>query len=949
VIKKAEAKNIIFIIDCCFSARAKEGVDSKGKQVFFITAAPSTQAAKDESPENANYTAFTHELLVILEQGIENAGDFLTFQEIANHLSKQLKDKGLPEPQLSIHGSPDELGICKNRQDAFNNTFVPEPKIDIYHLPNQGAKLVGRTQELEKLTNAFNDLNTNIIGIIAAGGIGKSALVDAWLQGLNNYNGVLRVFGWSFYSQGTHDTQTSSGLFFEKVLPFFGHDLPSQPIKNEMEKGRRLAKLLRNQSSLLVLDGVEPLQNRVEVDGGRLRDVGLYALLRDLGKHGLGENNSLVIVSSRQPLVELENCPSYQPVDLLILNTDDGVALLKSLQVKGLPQELETAVEAYGGHALALVLLGNLLAKFFKGDVNQHVKLPTLLKLRKSKGKPEVHHAERVMQFYCNEHWTSDAPERCFLNLLGLFDRPMGQAEKAALIESAEIAKPLADLHEMDWQAMLSDLQEIGLLLETDEESYDTHPLIRSYFGENLKEQNPSAWQQAHLVLFEFFQTVPAKEQPDTLEELEPLYRAVVHGCLAGEFQKALEDVYIERILRWKDKNKGYLEFYSYNQLGSYAQDLTAIATFFPEGWDKPVNSGLSEMLQSFMLGAASFCLMSLGRLAEAVEPRRANLKFYEKISEISEKISEKLEAWEEAANAAKNLVDLYLPIGQLTEAKQVVQQAIEFADHSKNQFQQMGGGAYLATTLHRQGDLEAALKQFEAAEKIQSEWQPEYPKLRSLAGTWYCALLLDLATDTAAWETILKRGRYMEKTSIDLNFGLLNIALDHLMIARALFALNRLDQASDEFDQAVSEIRKAGKVQYLPEFLLKRAKFHRHQKNFKQAQDDFDVAQEIINRCGMNLYAVDAALLRGHLNLDSNKTAQPDYETAKDLIEKTGYHLRDPELDLLGARIAFSNNELDDAQQQLKQARERLEEMGYWGLLPAWERVENEIIKKPV
>jgi len=115
VIKKTKAKNIIFIIDCCFSARAKEGVDSRGKQVFFITAAPSTQAAKDESPENANYTAFTRELLVILENGIENAGEFLTFQDISNHLNKQLTGKDLPEPQLSAHGSPDKLGICKNQ------------------------------------------------------------------------------------------------------------------------------------------------------------------------------------------------------------------------------------------------------------------------------------------------------------------------------------------------------------------------------------------------------------------------------------------------------------------------------------------------------------------------------------------------------------------------------------------------------------------------------------------------------------------------------------------------------------------------------------------------------------------------------------------------------------------------------------------------------------------
>jgi len=114
VIKKAKAKNIIFIIDCCFSARAKEGVDSRGKQVFFITAAPSTQPAKDESPENANYTAFTHELLVILKEGIENSGEILSLQEIFNCLEQRLKSKNLPSPQIGGHGSADKLGICKN-------------------------------------------------------------------------------------------------------------------------------------------------------------------------------------------------------------------------------------------------------------------------------------------------------------------------------------------------------------------------------------------------------------------------------------------------------------------------------------------------------------------------------------------------------------------------------------------------------------------------------------------------------------------------------------------------------------------------------------------------------------------------------------------------------------------------------------------------------------------
>jgi len=270
---------------------------------------------------------------------------------------------------------------------------------------------------------------------------------------------------------------------------------------------------------------------------------------------------------------------------------------------------------------LALVLLGNLLVEYFDGDVNQHERLQIL---EDNEDIVVGHHAERVMQFY-EQQWGVDAPEQRFLNLLGLFDRPMETGALQALLERAEVAVPLAGLAKIKWKKILARLRKTGLLLETKEQSYDTHPLIRNYFGEQFKKQNLSAWKQAHLVLFEYFQSVPDKKLPDTLQELEPLYQAVKHGCLAGEYFKALSDVYRDRILRG---DEGYSTF----KLGAYAQDLTAIAGFFPEGWEQPVSSGLSEEKQGWLLAEASFCLMSLGRLAEAVEPRREHLKFTEKI-----------------------------------------------------------------------------------------------------------------------------------------------------------------------------------------------------------------------------------------------------------------------------------------------------------------------------
>jgi hypothetical protein len=113
------------------------------------------------------------------------------------------------------------------------------PEIDLYHLPNPTTALIGRKAELAQLTEAFTNGKTRLAIIVAAGGIGKSALTDEWLQQIahENYYGKTRVFGWSFYSQGSHNTFTNSQPFFSAVLPFLGiSEIP----KDEIEKARIL-------------------------------------------------------------------------------------------------------------------------------------------------------------------------------------------------------------------------------------------------------------------------------------------------------------------------------------------------------------------------------------------------------------------------------------------------------------------------------------------------------------------------------------------------------------------------------------------------------------------------------------------------------------------------------------------------------------------------------------
>ena len=67
------------------------------------------------------------------------------------------------------------------------------------------------------------------------------------------------------------------------------------------EKGERLAKLVAQRRTLLILDGLEPLQNPPGPRGGRLREPSLQALLRELAAFSKG----LCVITTRTPVADI--------------------------------------------------------------------------------------------------------------------------------------------------------------------------------------------------------------------------------------------------------------------------------------------------------------------------------------------------------------------------------------------------------------------------------------------------------------------------------------------------------------------------------------------------------------------------------------------------------------------------------------------------------------------
>ncbi len=758
-------------------------------------------------------------------------------------------------------------------------------RVSTSKLPVSGEFLIGRKAELKRLNEAWKKKTKRIVTLIAFGGVGKTALVNHWLAKMAkaNYKDAKRVYGWSFYSQGAEEgKQASADLFIHETLAWFGD--PNPEAGSAAEKGRRLARLVSRQKTLLILDGLEPLQNPPGPDDamtGRLKDRGMGVFLRELAASG--GFCGLCLISSRLGLTDL----AAQKGDLLLelplshLSAEAGVELLKELGVLGGAGELSEAVLEYGGHALALNLLGGFLQKAYGGDIRRRDCIPRLTRNRQTEN-----HAWRVMAAY--EAWLGDSVERDLLYLLGLFDRPVSRRVLGVLVEGEPIGglteqvKPLA---EADWGFALSHLAQVGLLSESVShfETIDCHPLVREYFGTRLRGQNRDAWQEAHRRLFNYYKNLPEKEQPDTIEEMEPLFAAVAHGCRAGLYQEALDEVFWKRILR------NETEAFLVSKLGAFGSFISVLSNFFESPWSTPA-SAFSEAQKAVILSWSAFGLRAVGRLREAIQPMEAGMK-----------IQAGQEDWENAAIAASNLSELLLTLGEVSGAVFVARQGLTFADRSGDWQMKFIIRTTLADALFQSGGNGEADGLFREAEALQKEEQPEYTYLYSVQGYQFCDLLLAAGAVQEVRERA-EKGLEIAKR----NNWLLAIALDHLTLGRAWMVPAEpgdkadYDKALEFLDTAVEGLRKYGSNQHLPRGLIYRAHCHRLLRRFDLAERDLAEALEMAQLGDMKLFLVDYHLERARLCLAQNLPAEAKKhrDNAAQLIKKTGYKRRLTELE---------------------------------------------------
>jgi hypothetical protein len=366
--------------------------------------------------------------------------------------------------------------------------------------------------------------------------------------------------------------------------------------------------------------------------------------------------------------------------------------------VKGDQAELRSASDEFSGHCLALTLLGSYLTDAYHGDIRRHEEVSSRLAQDLRQGV----HARKVMESY--QTWFGEGPELAILRMLGLFDWPVDEQTRNVLLKSPAIpglTESLTDLRPSERQPILAKLRRARLLAGEDPHhpgQLDTHPLVREYFGEQLRSQQTDAWKECNRRLFYHYQTL-APQLPNSFSEMEPLFSAVICGCNAGLFREALHEVYIRRIQRGDSS-------FAAKVLGARGALVSVLAHFFEQGrWELPIKVGvemqsLNAEDQLLILMQAGLYLIST-RGFSAQEARIC----YERVESLCSSLNRPLIL----CTALMGRRRYSLVTDKVTATIQIAKRVYSLAREENDSAQIMEAYQALAVPLYFFGDFEAA------------------------------------------------------------------------------------------------------------------------------------------------------------------------------------------------------------------------------------------------
>jgi tetratricopeptide (TPR) repeat protein len=705
------------------------------------------------------------------------------------------------------------------------------------HAATDDDRFTGRGEEIDRLDRWVKDPKVRAVAICAVGGTGKTALIGRWLKHTAGWRSrpFVGLFAWSFYQD--RDTKNLLQAFLDWNHQTFGAPAPT----NGMDLPREACRRLGERPIVLVLDGLEVVQEGAEQSHGRFLDGDLRDFLPRACREG---HQSLIVLTSRFTFADLSRFLGlgFQQLELPGLTCDQGAALLAAMDVDGTADDRRAVSDAVRGHPLALRIFADALPPDQRDAPRRfldQVFAPGTI----AANAPLASKLSRLLEFYQQR---LSLTQIRLLGVVALFRTPVA-AETVLRLARGLYGRKRNDRLPDDTilLTILNRLHTDGVLtrepMADGGTGFAAHPVLRDHFRSVLIGSGPDTAKNAADLL----KGAPSKDQPRTLAAVEPVLLAIDLLQAAANFEAA-NALYGERL----DDGKLLIRI-------AAPQAMQAVARGFVGDHRRRArcDDQLGEGNLAFYWNDLGLASRNLGDLRDAVSAYRVGNDIYRK-----------REDWTNLSVGLRNLCEVEVDLGDLHNAVESATESFTLAQKVRDDEEVRDSAAsigFATGLLARSGALRRALLAFARANAVEVANDPDGDELYGLNGTQWADILLRGGQPDVLERTFtrLKANRAI----CDRNGWDVGIArCDHLL-AEAARHQNRPNDAAAPLSTAEGVLRRG--------MLVDLAQWHvtagRIDLALNKPDDALSRAEEALSIAApreMRLVHVDALILRGQV-----------------------------------------------------------------------------------
>ncbi len=734
---------------------------------------------------------------------------------------------------------------------------LPVPSLWVHETSND-EKFTGREDERARLDRWVADPAVRAIGITAVGGTGKTALVGDWLKRTGGWRSrpFEGLFAWSFYQN------RDSKAFLTALLKWANEIFGTSGVQTDLVIA--VLKLLRSHTLVIVLDGLEVLQEGPEKRYGAFLDGTLRELLGGLCAQ---RNESLAVLTSRFVFADLERHlgTAFHQLELPGLAPDQGAALLAELEVRGSAADRVEVSRRLEGHPLGLRVVAEAIPEPQR-DYPRSFLAEAFRTLPAN--SPLADKLRRLLIFYQEK---LPLIQVRLLGVVALFRSPVAEKTILRLVRGlfAEDPQPLSDdtLGEE-----LTRLRTRGVLTHEPTDGghgYACHPILREHFRAVLLGLGAATAKLAADLL----QGQPSEKQPHSVREIEPVLLAIEVLLDAGDF-RAADKLYWERL------ENGQL----FKSLIGLPQGLRCALGFV---LDKPRRQNCEEDLLPTGL---VFYLNEVGLFASLSGDYELAALFLSDSNALDRELGNA----KSLSRGLMNEAELSVSRGNLGDASTHATEALALARDLGDEVEVRESTVYHGWVLSFSGQLQTAAENFAVANELEKRNDREGAELYSGRGLKWAYLLASTGHSSLGARRTLGNLRTCERHHWNDDS-----ARCHWVLAVCALARGGLNEAEDE-------LRQAEHVFHSGQMLFDLARLHVTGGLVALARRDAATALQraaealaLAQPRGMRLVHADALVLRGQARLleasggslpDALARALDDAEDALRIARDCGY-----------------------------------------------------------